>query len=179
MFNSHFQRRSGLRRGGLALGLLALAALPGCIYSFVQGGLPPHIRSVAILPFENRTVESVLATEVQQLLQNRLPRDLGVRLAPPATADALIRGTIIAIEEPPPVARPTGANDGVEVLQREVRIVAEAEIYDVRQNRPLYGNRALTAIGRYRPETQSSTAARAQALEDLARLIAQGAQSQW
>lgn len=175
-----FHHRSGfrrVRRASLLLPCLALAS--ACMYSLVQGGLPGHIRTVAVLPFENSTVEAVLSTEVQQHLQDRIPRDLGVRLAGPNVADALIRGRIVAIEEPPPTARAADGGTGIQVLEREIRIVAETEIYDVRQNRPLYRANSLTAIGRYRPDNEPSSVARARAITELSRLIVQGAQSQW
>ncbi len=164
-------------RGSLHVGLVLLAS--SCMYSLVQGGLPGHIRTIAVLPFENSTVEAILSTEVQQQLQDRIPRDLGVRLAAPGVADALIRGRIVAIEEPPPTARAAEGGTGIQVLEREIRIVAETEIYDVRQNRPLYKANSLTAIGRFRPDTEASSVARARAITELARLIVQGAQSQW
>ena len=159
--------------------MLLVATLAGCMYSMVQGGLPPHIRTVAVLPFENTTPEAVLSTQVQQQLQDRLPRDLGVRLAAADNADALIRGRIVAVEEPPPTAQSTQGGTGVQIVEREVRIVAETEIYDVRQNRPIYRASSLTGIGRFRPGAESSDIARVRAITELARLIVQGAQSQW
>lgn len=176
---SRFLRPSGLTRAASSLTPWVLVLLGGCMYSLVQGGLPSHIRTVAVLPFDNSTPDAVLSTQVQQLLQARLPGELGVRLAAADNADALIRGRIVAIEEPPPTAQATPGRTGVEIVEREVRVVAETEIYDVRENRPIFRSSSLTGIGRYRPGAESSDIARTRAIAELARLIVQGAQSQW
>jgi hypothetical protein len=52
---------SGLRVGRrLLVPLLLAGSLTGCLYGFAGGGLPPSIKTVAILPFENQTAEPTL-----------------------------------------------------------------------------------------------------------------------
>jgi hypothetical protein len=55
--------RSGLLTGRRLLApLLACVALTGCLYGFAGGGLPPSIKTVALLPFYNHTAEPTLTT---------------------------------------------------------------------------------------------------------------------
>jgi hypothetical protein len=161
--------------------ILCLSALllTGCLYSFTGGGLPRHIRTVAIVPFDNTTPEAGLTAELLNQLQEQLPRSLGIRLADERVADAVIRGRITAYDEPPPVVRPPQPDGRVEPVQGQVRITLEAEIYDIRQDRPLWNNRSLSVIGNYRYDNELRETGQTRAVQEIARRIIEGAQSQW
>lgn len=171
--------RRALRASAPAQCALLLA---GCVYSFTGGGLPGHIRTVAVLPFENSTAQGALAGEMIQQLQTDLPRKLGVRLADQRVATAVVRGRITGYEEAAGSIRPSttpGGNSRVDIPVMEVRITFEAEIYDVRQDRPLWKQSGISAVGRYQPGREQSTAGRRRALEEVVQKIIDGAQSQW
>lgn len=155
----------------------ALLALAGC-YSFIGGGLPPHIRTLAVEPFENETSQPVLSTDFQQEMQSELPRNLGVRLAGPAVADAIVRGRIIGYEESVPGIRAGEEGGTVDVVQLEVRVTVDVEIYDLRQDRMLWKNGSVSGVGRYEPD-QQSLAGRERAIDQVVAKVIQGAQSQW
>jgi hypothetical protein len=161
--------------------LLVIAAvlLSGCIYSFTGGGLPRHIRTIAVVPFENTTPEAGLTTEIYTQLQEQLPRSLGVRLTDERVADAVIRGRITGFDEPPPVVRPPAPGGRVEPVQGQIRLTVEAEIYDLRENRALWQNRSLSVIGNYQFDREQRLAGQTRAVQELARRIIEGAQSQW
>ena len=93
--------RSGAR---LLVLLLPILLATGCIYGFAGGGLPPNIRTVAVLPFENQTS----LAPIQQELFNRMRREvegrLGLREASEKRADAIVRGKIVNYEPDIPVA---------------------------------------------------------------------------
>src|SRR5882672_4185798 len=89
--------RSG-RRLARAVSLALALAANGCVYGFAGGGLPPHIRTVAILPFDNQTGEPTLTKEVADAVRDALQGRLGLRAAPEASADAIVRGTIARYE---------------------------------------------------------------------------------
>ena len=57
-----------LARGSALLCLL----LGGCLYGFAGGGLPPNIKTVAILPFENLTPEPTLTRDIQEAVRDAL-----------------------------------------------------------------------------------------------------------
>jgi hypothetical protein len=160
--------------------LALLATLSGCIYHFTGGGLPANVNTVAVLPFENETSQPLLDTDIQRALQTAFPRNLGVRLADQATADAVVRGKVTRYEEVPASYRPTqpGQSD-VPVIQRQVRITYDAEIYDVKEDKPLWRGQSQTVIGNYQPDTQTEGDGRANAIKDLVNKVIEGAQSQW
>ena len=130
-----------LRSGPIAnrslLLLLATAGLSGCLYGFAGGGLPPAIKTVALLPFDNQTAEPTLTQEVARSVREALEGRLGLRQASEAQADALVRGTIVRYEPDLPVQY-TGAEDrSVSVTRRLVQITVSVEILDQRR-----GNRS-------------------------------------
>lgn len=181
-----FQIRSGLRTVRPASLLLALSlALSGCLYSFSGGGLPRHIRTVAVLPFENETPQALLSTDVQQALQVEMQRRLGVRLANENVADAVVRGRITNYEERTPAVRPApnpnapGVGSQPAVAGREVQLTFAAEIYDLRQERMIWQGSGLQAVGPYQPERELSKDGIAKAIKDLVTKITEGAQSDW
>ena len=59
-------------RGGLAV--IAVLATAGCNYGFRSGSFPDHIRTVAILPFDNDTNRFELTQEIHEELLRTLPR---------------------------------------------------------------------------------------------------------
>ena len=95
-----------IRRPGLCLSVLAAAALAACgvHYGFSEGAFPPHIHTMAVLPFENQTSTSELQSELLETMRHDLQRRLGVRDAPEERADALVRGTIVSYDVDVPVA---------------------------------------------------------------------------
>ena len=159
--------------------LLLSVTLAGCVYSFVGGGLPGHIRTVAVVPFENTTSQPLVESEIESRMQRELPRSLGVRLAAEDAADALVRGRVTGYDEVAASIRPTDQDQQISVVQRQVRITYEAEIYDMREDRPLWRGTGQTVIGNFLPEEESAEIGRARAVEDLVRRVIEGAQSQW
>src|SRR5436853_102202 len=74
---------------------LVLVALTACIpYGFTGGGLPSHIRTVAIVPFDNQTATPELPGEITDALRTKLHDRLGLRDASEAKATASVRGTV-------------------------------------------------------------------------------------
>jgi hypothetical protein len=159
--------------------LLAPVVLAGCLYSFTGGGLPRHIRTIAILPFENESIEPLLAAEMLQALNDQLPRNLGVRLADERVADAVVRGRIVRYEETAPSVRPAPGGGRVDIIQQEVRISFDAEILDLRERRILWQGRGQAALGTYQPQQEQAAAGRGRAIQEAVRRIIDGAQSQW
>lgn len=160
--------------------LLVIAlTLPACMYSFVGGGLPPHIDTIAVLPFENGTAQPLLESEIENRMQQEIPRNLGVQLAAEDAADAVIRGRIIGYDEAPASVRPTGQGDQVPVLQRQVRINFEAEIYDMREDQSLWRIQGRSVVGNFAPDSETPEIGRSRAVQELVQNVIDGAQSQW
>lgn len=162
-----------------ALASFCALAVWGCgVYSFSGGGgLPGHIDSIAILAFDNQTTQFTLTQELTQTLQDAVPGRLGLKPADEATANAVLRGTILRYSE-----RATNYQEtpgGPIIFQRRVDITISVEIYDVVEDQVLWSARSLTASGEYIPDSQAELVGRQQAVENLVQAIIDGAQSQW
>ena len=163
---------------GLLASLSALA-LAGCLYGFAGGGLPPHIRTIAVLPFDNQTPEPTLTQEINNAVREAVEGRLGLRQASERQADAVVRGTITRYEPDLPVAYTGDEDDGgqVRVTRRLVQINVSVEIIDQETEKPLWQRSGLLLEGDYDPGQEQQ--GRERALDKLVTNIVEGAQSQW
>jgi flavin-binding protein dodecin len=142
--------------------------------------LPPHIRTVAILPFDNQTTDPQLTQQVNDAVREAFESRLGLRLAGEATADAVVRGAIVRYETEIAVSfQPAQANTGTgtQVNRKLVRLSLDVEVYDQREGRMLWQRKGLAVDGEYGPGQESE--GRQAALKKLVSDIVDGAQSQW
>ena len=163
---------------GFLAGLSTLA-VGGCLYGFAGGGLPPGIKTVAVLPFDNQTPEPTLTQEIAVAVREAVEGRLGLRQASERQADAVVRGTISRYEPDLPVAY-TGDDEGagqVTVTRRLVQIVVSVEILDQDGGKPLWQRSGLLLKGDYDPGQEAQ--GREKALNELVTNIVEGAQSQW
>jgi hypothetical protein len=167
-----------LRRlsGSLLLLSLSLLALGGC-YGFAGGGLPPGIRTVAVLPFDNLTPEPTLTQEVQTAVRDAVEGRLGLRQSGEQSADAIVKGSIQRYEPDLPVAYQGVQNNQVDVTRRLVQITVNVEISNQRTGKILWQRSGLTLQGDY--ATGQEASGRQKAYNQLVTNIVEGAQSQW
>ena len=162
-----------MRRSGLVSVALALT---GCFYGFTGGGLPSHIHTVAIIPFENRTASPELQRELAETLRSTLRDRLGLRDATEARANAVVRGTIQRYETDIPVGY-AADNKQTTSAKRQLQITVDIEMVDQVNGKTLWQRKGLSAEGQY--EERGEAAGRKQAIERIINDIVQGAQSQW
>ena len=158
-------------------GALSLALLSGCLYSLSGGGgLPRHIRTIAVIPFENETANPEISGELHLDLRKSLTDRLGLREAPEARANAIVTGTVKRYEPDVPVgfsADPTRTT----TARRRVQIVVDVRIVDQTTGRTLFERAGIQAEGEYAERAEQ--AGRKQAIERIVNDIIEGAQSQW
>ena len=165
--------RSGVRSA------LALLLATGCglwPYGFAGGGLPPHIRSIAVLAFDNETAVSDLPRTITESLRRELVSRLGLREAPENQANAVVTGKILRYDADIPVgfsADPARAT----TARRKLQITVDISIVDQASGKTLLERRALVAEGEYAESAE--TAGRREAIEKLIDEIVRGVQSQW
>ena len=162
-------------KSGFLVSLSALA-LSGCLYGFAGGGLPPSIKTVAVLPFDNQTPEPTLTQEISRAVREAVEQRLGLRQSAESQADAVVRGSITRYEPDLPVAY-TGEDSLVTVTRRQVQITVSVEILDQKQGKSLWQRSGLTVRGDY--DSGRELDGRRKALDDLVVNIVEGAQSQW
>lgn len=168
-------RRRALRA---AVAGVALLLIGGCRfpYSFTGGGFPPHIRTLAIVPFDNETSSPDLQRELSEALRRELQNRLGLRDAPEATADALVRGTIKSYDFDVPVAFSSDPSQATSA-RRRLQITLDVEILDQRDGKALWKRPGLRAEGEYAERAEAD--GRRMAIQRIVNDIIEGAQSQW
>lgn len=161
------------RFGAASLALLMTA----CLYSLSGGGgLPKHVKTIAVIPFDNETPNAELTAELHQQLRKELASRLGVREAPESRANAIVRGVITKYEADIPVgfsADPSRSS----TARRKLQVSVDVEIVDQTNGTTLYQRKGLTAEGEYAERSEPN--GRRDALKKLIDDIIEGAQSQW
>lgn len=167
-----------MRRSGVLSSALLCAALAGCFlpYGFAGGGLPSHVRTVAVLPFENETSQPELQRELFNTMRRELEARLGLRDASEQRADAIVRGTILRYDTDVPIAFSADPNQASSA-RRKLQIAVDVEIVDQTTGRTLWSKKSLIAEGEYNERAEAE--GRRTALEKLVSEMIEGAQSQW
>jgi lipopolysaccharide assembly LptE-like protein len=165
-------------RSGTFVSVIGVALLAACgvRYGFSEGAFPSHVRTMAIMPFENQTTSADLQSELFDTMRKQLQRRLGVRDASQDRADALVRGTIVSYDVDVPVAVSADPRQAVSA-RRRLQITVDVEILDQTTGKMLWQRKALRAEGEYAERLEPE--GRRQAIERLVNDIVEGAQSQW
>jgi hypothetical protein len=82
---------------GIALTILVISECG--IYSFSGSTLPPHIKTVAVPLFEDKTTEFGIDQKFTDGLIDAIIQDNTLKIADPRSADALVRGEILRVED--------------------------------------------------------------------------------
>ena len=156
---------------------LLLATLTACIpYGFTGGGLPTHIRTVAIVPFDNQTATPELPRELTEAIRAGLHDRLGLRDASESKANAIVRGTIQRYEVDIPVGY-SASNKQATTASRLLQLVVDIEMVDQVTGKTLWQRKGLVAEGHY--EERGETNGRKKAIDTIVQNMIEGAQSQW
>jgi hypothetical protein len=168
-------RRSGIFHSLAAAALLALAGC-GVRYGFSEGAFPSHVRTIAVLPFDNDTPAAELQSELFETMRTRLQQRLGVRDAPQEKAHAIVRGHIRGYDADVPVAFSADPRQTVSA-RRRLQITVDVEILDQTNGKTLWARKGLRAEGEYAERAEAE--GRRQAIDKIVNDIIEGAQSQW
>lgn len=171
--------RSGACSRALAL-LLPLLLATACItrYGFAGGGLPPHIRTMAILPFDNETLAPELQRELADAMRRELQPRLGVRDATQDRADAVVRGIIRSYDVDVPVGYSANQPQATATASRRLlRLTLDVEIVDQANGKTIFERKGLSADGQYAERDEA--AGRREAIKRIVNDLVEGAQSQW
>jgi hypothetical protein len=155
---------------------MVLLAGCGVRYGFSEGAFPSHVRTMAILPFDNQTPSPELQSELFDEMRKELQRRLGVRDAPQERAHALVRGTISAYDADVPVAFSADASQAVSA-RRRLQITVDVEILDQTTGKILWQRKGLRGEGEYAERAEPD--GRKMAISKIVNGIVEGAQSQW
>jgi hypothetical protein len=172
----HSIARSGSFRSLAGVALLTACAACGVSYGFSEGAFPSHVRTMAIVPFDNQTPAAELQGELYDSMRKELRKRLGVRDATQEKADALVRGTIVSYDADAPIAFSADPRQAVSA-RRRLQITVDIEILDQTTGKVLWQKKSLRAEGEYAEGSEPE--GRRLAIEKLVSDIVEGAQSQW
>jgi hypothetical protein len=151
--------------------------LAGCFpYGFAGGGLPSHVRTVAVIPFENLTSVPEVQQELALALRTQLRDRLGLREAAENRASAVVRGTIQRYEADIPIGY-SATNKNQTSARRQLQITVDLEMIDQVTGKTLWERKGFIAEGQY--EERGEATGRKQAIDRVVTELIQGAQSQW
>jgi hypothetical protein len=153
-----------------------LLAACGVRYGFSEGAFPSHVRTMAILPFDNQTASPELQNELFDTMRKELQKRLGVRDATEDRAHALVRGAIVSYEVDIPVAISADPRQAVSA-RRRLQVTIDVEILDQTTGKTLWQRKGLRAEGEYAERAEPE--GRRQAIARIVNDIIEGAQSQW
>lgn len=168
-------RLSGAFRHLLLLAALSLAA-SGCFYGFTGGGLPSNIRTIAVIPFDNKTPVSDIEREISDSIRTRLIGRLGLRAAPESRANAVVRGTIRRYEADIPVGYEARTRTPTNI-GRMLQMVLDVDVVDQKTGKSLWSRKGYMVEGQY--EESQERVGRSKAVDKLVTAIVEGVQSQW
>jgi hypothetical protein len=131
---------------------------------------------MAIQPFDNETPTPELQRELLDVMRRDLQSRLGVRDAPEARSDAVVKGVIRTYDVDVPVAYSANPAQAV-TARRRLRISLDVQIVDQTTNRVIWEKKALSAEGEYAERDEAG--GRRDALKRIVNDIVEGAQSQW
>ncbi len=126
----------------------SLILLSSCgIYSF-KGSLPPHIKSIAIPEFEDRTAEFDLAARVTEQVRNGFIKEKILDLAEIENAHSVLYCTITDIEDKPAVYSETETGESVDEYRVTIKIATEWK--DLVKDREIF-KKTISGFSEYDP----------------------------
>ena len=160
----------------LLLATPCVLALSGCLYGFHGGGLPSHVRTIAVIPFDNQTPVADIQREISDSLRVRLVNRLGLRDASEARANAVVRGTIRRYEAGIPIGVDSRSR-GATAVQRSLQMVLDVDVVDQTTGKSLWTRKGYIVEGQYNEGEEGK--GRSIAVDKLVTAIVEGVQSQW
>lgn len=176
-----FLQRRGLSKIHRVLIATALLGAMGCNYGFQGGGgFPADIRTLFVSTFQNETTEFDLDQQLFTAIQERVPRELGVRPGGREVADAVLEGKILRYDDRASNYSAAGSQArAAEVQTQQVEIVVSVRLIDRKRNEILWESSNVNGRGQWRLDTQRPEVGRAEAIKQIVQAIVDGAQSQW
>jgi outer membrane lipopolysaccharide assembly protein LptE/RlpB len=131
---------------GSGLALLLFLLHIGCGYRLAgELNLPPHIKTIAVPIFQNRTSEPDIEKLLTEAVIERIQSLGRLTITTVDQADAVLYGTVNSYERGTPLA----FDELQQVVEYRLRISAQVELRDAKSDEAIWGKRTLTAKMEY------------------------------
>jgi len=130
--------------------------LAGCMrYSF-SGAVPSHLKTVAVPLVENQTAEYGVAEKITDEVVSRIQQDNTLKIADENAADAVLRGTLVRVDDVPYTYSETGQTQGqnFNVGEYKLTLVVKVQYYDQVEKKVIW-EREFSNWGTYNHTTGS------------------------
>ncbi|MGA7160018.1 MAG: LptE family protein [Bacteroidota bacterium] len=140
-----------------------LIFLSGCAYSFSGSSVPSHLKTIAIPLFEDQSGfgEPGLKENFTTSLINLFVNDNSLQMAERNTADSILEGTIISVQDVPQVITP-----GEQVTTRRVTINVHVTYQDLKLRKKVW-EKDFSNWGEYSTSSETRTTALNQAVSKV------------
>jgi len=113
------------------------------VYSFSGATLPPHLKTVAVPLFDNRSPEYGVDQRITDAVIEAVTRDNTLKIADPSNADCVLRGTLMRMED-----RAGQYNSDEEASTYRITLTVQAEFEDLQKKTVIWRN-SFSAFGTY------------------------------
>jgi len=117
--------------------VVAALALSACGYSFT-GNLPPHIKTVAVPTFVNKTQEPAVENAITSAVINAFVTSGKLRVVPVSEADSILEGEIISYQ-----IQSAAVDRAINVREYRLVVTVNIQFKDVRKGEMLWRQEAL------------------------------------
>jgi hypothetical protein len=125
-------------------GILCILTLARCgNYSFSGASLPPHLKTVAVPLFDNRSPEFGVDQRITDGVIEAITKDNTLKITDPAAADCILRGILMRMED-----RAGQYNEKEEASTYRITLSVQATFEDLRKKTVIWQN-TFTAFGTY------------------------------
>jgi len=119
--------------------LVAAVTVPNaCGYS-TKGNLPPHIKTVAVPTFKNKTQEPAVESTVTAAVINAFTTSGKLRVVPIGQADSILDGEVVGYD-----VQSTSVDRRINIRQYRLVVTLNIEFRDVKQGEMLFRQHGLT-----------------------------------
>lgn len=127
--------------------IFLLAFILACRYSFTGASVPPHLRTIAVPLFDDRSGfgQASIREELTNRIIEKFIDDNTLRIADKDVADSILEGVILQITD-----RPVAVGAGEVVNRRRVSITVRVVFRDMVKRRKVW-ERNFTNWGEYEP----------------------------
>lgn len=151
----------------------AVLLIAGCCGYSTRSLLPPHIRTVAVLPAENSTTQPGLGDELTDALIAAFKRDRSLRVTTLESADLVLTLNVSGY------SRNASAYDEEQAVSAyEISVTAQVDAEDQVRGESFFSS-AVSARLTYNPEGKTEEAAATEALAKLADEIVRRVITAW
>ncbi len=153
----------GLYPAILILHFSFLVFVSGCVYSFSGSSVPKHLKTIAIPLFEDQSGfgEPGLKENFTTSLITLFVNDNSLQVADRNTADSILEGSIIAVQDAPSVISP-----GEQVSTRRVTVNVHVTFQDLKLRKKVW-EKDFSNWGEYNPSGGTRTTGLTQAVSKV------------